>query len=163
MPPVADHGHDVAVRVAAGVAGGRQAIRVREDRRGMAVLDVVVAALLAGGVAGEAAGLAQLGEAGAATGHQLVDVGLVPGVPQDGVAGGLEDSVQGQRQLDRAKVRAEMAARLGNRRHDEVPDLTTQVGQFRVRQLTEVLGFTNPVEDHARGRYRAGAVRGRPP
>ena len=100
----------------------------------MAVLDVVVAALLARGVAGEAAGLAQLGEPGAAAGHQLVDVGLVAGVPQDGVARRLEDTVQGQRQLDGAEVGAEVAAGLGDRRDDEVTDLTAQLGQVRVRR-----------------------------
>ena len=61
---VADHGDDVAVRVDAGVAGDGHAVGVGEDRRGVAVLDVVVAALLARRVAGQPAGLAQLGEPG---------------------------------------------------------------------------------------------------
>ena len=52
---VADHGDDVAVRVAPGVAGDGEAVGVGEDRRGVAVLDVVVAALLARRVAGQAA------------------------------------------------------------------------------------------------------------
>ena len=73
------------------------------------------AALLAARVAGEAAGLAQLVEAGLPAGDDLVDVGLVAGVPQDGVAWGVEHPVQGQRQLDRAEVGAEVAAGLGDR------------------------------------------------
>ena len=152
---VADHGDDVAVRVAPGVTGGGEPVGVREDRRGVAVLDVVVAALLARRVAGEAAGLAQLGEPGAAPGHHLVDVGLVAGVPEDGVARRLEHAVQGQRQLDGAEVGAEVAAGLGDGRDDEVTDLTAQLGQFRIGELTEVLGFTNPIEDHGPGRYPA--------
>ena len=61
--PVADHGDDVAVRVAPGVAGDRHAVGVREAGRGVAVLHVVVPALLPRRVAGQAAALAQVGEA----------------------------------------------------------------------------------------------------
>ena len=81
----------------------------------MAVLDEVVAALLAARVAGQPAGLAQLGEAGLAAGDDLVHVGLVAGVPQDGVGRRLEHPVQGERQLDGAEVGAEVAAGLGDR------------------------------------------------
>ena len=64
------------------------------------------AALLAVRVARQAAGLAQLLEPGLAAGDDLVHVGLVAGVPQDGVGGRVEHPVQGERQLDRAEVAA---------------------------------------------------------
>ena len=114
MPPVidavADDGDDVAMRVGAGVAGDGEAVRVRQHGRGVTVLDVVVPALLAVRVARQAARLAQVLEPGLAAGDDLVHVRLVAGVPQDGVGGRLEHAVQGQRQLDRAEVGAEVAA-----------------------------------------------------
>jgi hypothetical protein len=56
---VADDGDDVAVRVGAGIAGDGQAVRVREHRARMAVLDVVVRAFLAVRVARHATRLAE--------------------------------------------------------------------------------------------------------
>ena len=61
---VADDRDDVAPgRVGPAVAGDGEAVGVREDRRGVAVLHEVVLRLLAGRVAGQPAGLAQLLEA----------------------------------------------------------------------------------------------------
>ena len=60
---------------------------VAEDRRGVAVLDPVVLGLGARRVPGQSTPLAQLGEAVAAPGEDLVHVGLVAGVPQEDVAG----------------------------------------------------------------------------
>ena len=127
----------------------------------MAVLDVVVAALLARRVAGQAAGLAQLGEALAPPGDELVDVGLVAGVPQDGVGRRLEDAVQGERQLDGAEVRAQVAAGLGDGGDDEVADLAAQLGQVGLGQLAEVVGVTNPFEEHG-GTLPPARLRARP-
>ena len=62
----------------------------------MAVLDPVVLGLGPGRVARQPAGLAQLVEAVPAAGDDLVDVGLVAGVPQDDVVGRVEHPVQGQ-------------------------------------------------------------------
>ena len=83
--PVADHGDDVPTCIGAGIAGNRQAVGVRQDGRGVAVLDEVVRALLAAEVAGQAARLAQLIELVLPAGDDLVHVALVPGVPQDRV------------------------------------------------------------------------------
>ncbi len=60
---VADHGDDVAVRVDPEVAGHRHPVGVRQRRRRMAVLDVVVDRLLPARVARQPAGLAELLEA----------------------------------------------------------------------------------------------------
>ncbi len=66
MPPVIDpspmHGDDVAVVIGAEVTGDRHAVGVRQDRRGVAVLDVVVLGFLAARVAGQATLLAELFE-----------------------------------------------------------------------------------------------------
>ena len=70
----------------------------------MAVLDEVVLALLAAGVAGDTARLAQAGEALGASGEDLVHVCLVTGVPEDRVAGGFEHAMQGDRQLDGTEI-----------------------------------------------------------
>ena len=114
----------------------------------MAVLDVVVAALLARRVAAEAAALAQLAEPAPPSGDELVDVGLVAGVPEDGVDGGVEHAVQGQRQLDGAEVGAEVAAGLGDGGDDEVADLAGQLLEVLVREVAEVRWLTDPFEPH---------------
>ena len=147
---VADDGHDVAMVVDAGVAGAGQAVGVGQDRGGVGVLHVVVAALLPARVAGEPAGLAQLREAGLAPGDDLVDVGLVAGVPQDGVEGRLEHPVERERQLDRAEVGAEMPAGVGHGLHDEVTDLAGQLVELGVREPLQVGGLVDGVEDHGR-------------
>ena len=82
---VADDRNDVAVRVDAEVAGDRHAVRVREHGRGVAVLDVVVLGFLAARIAGQPALLTQLLELLLAARDDLVDVGLVAGVPEDRV------------------------------------------------------------------------------
>ena len=72
------------------------------------------------------------------------------GVPQDGVGRRLEDAVQGEGQLDGAEVGAEVAAGLGDGGDDEVADLAAQLGQVGLGQLAQVVGVTNPFEDHDR-------------
>ena len=136
---VTDDSHDVAVfrrplHLHVAVAGDGQAVRIGEDGGGVAVLDEVVAALLAVGVAADAVALAQVRKPRLATGEDLVHVGLVAGVPQDGVVRTVEDAVQGDAELDRAEVAAEVAARVADRVHDELADLGGQLVQLRRRQ-----------------------------
>ena len=150
---VTDHGDDVAVVVDAGVPGAGQAVGVGQDRGGVGVLHVVVPALLPARVARQPAGLAELLEAGLATGDDLVDVGLVAGVPQDGVVGRLEDAVQRQGQLDRAEVRAEVAAVGGHGLHDEVPDLAGQLVELGVAERAQVGRLVDGVQDHGAVRF----------
>jgi hypothetical protein len=146
---VADDGDDVTVGVGAEVAGDRHAVGVRQHRRGVAVLDVVVLGLLPAGIAGQAALLAQLLELRLAPGDDLVDVGLVAGVPQDGVGRRLEHAVHCERELDGAEVRAEVAAGVRHRRDDEVADLAGEIVQFVVRQVPQVGGLTDAFQVHA--------------
>src|SRR5262249_54292208 len=88
---------------------GRETVRVADDRRGVTVLDPVVLRLGPVRVTGEAARLAQTGKVLAPAGDDLVDIGLVPGVPQDDVARRLEHPVHGEGQFDRTEVRSEVA------------------------------------------------------
>ena len=100
------------------------------------------------GVPGQPVGLAELGERLAAPGDQLVHVGLVAGVPQDHVAGGVEGPVQGQGELDHAQVGAEMAAGGRHRVDDELADLGGQERQLLGAEGTEVGGAVDVFEDH---------------
>ena len=145
---IADHGDDVAVVVDAGVAGDGHAVGVAEDRRGVAVLDEVVPALLATRVARHAARLAQLGELCAAPGEDLVHVRLVAGVPEDRVGRRLEHAVQRQRQLDRAEIGSEVSGVLGDRFDDHVADLAGQFVELLVRQTAQVGRIVDLLEQH---------------
>ena len=84
-------------------------------------------------VARQPAGLAQGGEAVAAAGEDLVDVGLVAGVPQEDVVGRVEHPVEGEGELDHAQVGAQVAAGDRHRLDDELADLAGQ--------LLELLGL----------------------
>ena len=70
-------------------------------------------------VARQSSLLAEILEPIAPTGQQLVDIGLVARVPQDGVSRGVKDPVEGQGELDDTQVRSEVAARRGHRLDDE--------------------------------------------
>ena len=130
---VADDGHDVAARVGAALHRGGQAVGVTEGGRGVAVLDPVVHRLRSGRVARQPVGLAQRSEHLPPAGHQLVHVGLVAGVPDEVVAGRIEDPVQRQGQLDDPEVAAQVAAVGGRHRlDDEVADLRRQGRQLLV-------------------------------
>ena len=147
--PVADHRNDVAVRVGAEVAGHGHAVGVREHGRGVAVLDVVVFRFLAAGIAGQPALLAQLLELLLAAGDDLVDVGLVAGVPEDRVGRRLEHPVHREGEFDGAEIRAEVAAGVRHRGHDEVADLAGEVAKFIVRQVPQIGGLADSLQIHA--------------
>ena len=169
MPPVSEPSPMTAtmcapVRIHPAVARHGEAVGVGEDRRGVAVLDEVVLRLLARGVAGQPAGLAELGEAGRAAGDDLVNVRLVPGVPEDGVARRVEHPVQGQGELDGTEVRPQVPAVLGHGGDDEVADLARQLLELVWSQGPEVLRLVDGLEQHGCptlpprcGRYSVGA------
>ena len=91
----------------------------------------VVFALGALGETGKAAALAQRADAVAPAGQDLVRIGLVSDVPDQAIVRGVENVVQGDRQLDHAESGAEMAAR----HRDRVDGL---VAQF-IRELAKIL------------------------
>ena len=128
---VTDDGDHLALAVdAAQLEPAGDPVGVGERGRRVAVLDPVVLGLGPVGVARHAARLLQGLEAVAATGQQLVHVGLVAGVPEDDVARGVEDAVQGERQLDGAEIRAEVPPGRRHRVDDERPDLLAQLGEL---------------------------------
>ena len=71
------------------------------------------------------------------------------GVPEDRVGRRLEDPVEGQRELDRAEVRAEMAGVVGHRGDDEVADLAGEFVELRVGEIAQIGGLTNTLQVHA--------------
>uniref|UniRef100_J1RUT9 Dehydrogenase n=1 Tax=Streptomyces auratus AGR0001 TaxID=1160718 RepID=J1RUT9_9ACTN len=122
---VADDRGDPVVRTA-DLVGLRDALGPAQHRGGVAVLDDVMGGLGAGGVAGQAALGLELAEVLTA-GEKLVDVGLVPGVEEHLVLGRVEDTVQGDGQLDHTEVRAEVSAGLGHLVDKEGTDLPRQL------------------------------------
>ena len=156
--PVADDGDHLAFAVdAAQREPAGDPVGVGERRRRVAVLDPVVLRLGPVGVARHAARLLERLEAVAPAGQQLVDVGLVAGVPQDDVAGGVEDTVQGQGELHRAQIRSQVAAGRGHRVDDERPDLLAQLDELLVVQALDVGGRLDALQDHG-GRPRLPAA-----
>ena len=99
----------------------------------MADAEGIVGALAALGEAGNAAMHAQAIHAFTASGQHLVRVALVADVPDQAVLRRIEDSVQGDGQLDGAEVGRQMAAGL---RHG-----VDQEGAQFGRQLRQLLAF----------------------
>ena len=103
--------------------------------------DDVVDRLGALGVAGEAALLAQRGEVPAAR-DKLVHVGLVAGVEDDGIARGIEDAVDAQRQFDDPEVGSQVPAGACHVVDEERPDLPGQlvhVGHAQTLQVARLV------------------------
>ena len=77
----------------------------------------------------------------------------------------VEHPVQGERQLDRAEVGAEVTAVLGDGGDDEVADLAGQLVEVLVGQVSQVGRLPDPFEPHngPNATPRATIGRGRPP
>ena len=142
---VADDGHDVVV-LAEDLVGLRHAVGVGEARGRVGVLDPVVLGLGLARVAGQAALLAQRGELAGAAGEHLVHVRLVAGVPDDAVARGVEDTMDGHAQLDDAEVGAEVAAVGRDRADQQLADLLRELGQLLLGEPPQVGGSGEGVE-----------------
>ena len=80
----------------------------------------------------------------AAAGEDLVRVGLVADVPEDLVAGRVEQAVQGDGQLAGAEVGAEVAADLTDRVDDVGAHLLRDLLQLLVVELVQVGGAVDP-------------------
>ena len=130
---VADDRHHV-VLLAAQVARHGEAERRRDRGRGVAGGEDVVLRLAAQAEAGEPAVLAQRLHPVAPAGEDLVRVGLVADVPDQQVARRVEQVVQGDRQLDRAQVRGEVAAGLRDAAHDLLAQLVGELGELLARR-----------------------------
>ena len=143
---VADDHRDPLHRVP-DVAGGGQALRDGHARARVAAVHDVVRRLAAAREAADAVDLAQGAEAVQAPREQLVRIRLVPGVPDDLVARRLEEPVQGERDLDHAQRRAEVAAGHGDGPDDGLADLGGELDQLRLRQAAKLRGVLEAVED----------------
>ena len=106
-----------------------QTVGVAEDGRGVAVLDPVVFGLGPIGITRQSIGLSELGEGCATARHQFVDVGLVPGVPQQYVPRGVEGPMEGQSELDHTQVGAEVPPGDSDGVDDERTDFGSQKAQ----------------------------------
>ncbi len=94
-----------------------------------------------------------------------MDVGLVTGIPEDDIARGFEDPVQGEGDLDNPEVRAEVSPGRGHLTNEELPHLLSEDRKVLVRESTQVVRGGDAVEQtHAAlaSRPRAVAARSTP-
>src|SRR5213594_3884163 len=91
----------------------------------------IMFALRAHGKAAEAAGAANGMKALLASREQFMDVGLMAYVPDEFILGRAENVVQGEGQLDDAKIGPEMAAVFGQNVDQLLPDLLGQLLKLR--------------------------------
>ena len=92
----------------------------------MAVLDPVVGTFLAAGITGQTAEFAQGLELLLTAGDELVDVRLMPDVPDEAVTGRVEHAVEGEREFDDPEVGAQVTARARDRVQDELAEFDAQ-------------------------------------
>ena len=128
---VADHAHHLIVAPLE-VAAHRHAKTGGNRSRAVAGTEGVVFGFRPLGEAGKAAAGTQGANAVAASGKNLVGIGLVPNVPDDAVVGGVEDIVQRHRQFHHPETGAEMAA--GDRARVD------RLGAQFVHELRQLLG-----------------------
>ena len=79
-------------------------------------------------------------------GQDLVNVGLVPGVPDDDVLWGTEDAVQGDGEFHDAQIRTEMAPRGGHLGHEELADLGGEIVELLRIQGSHVARVPYPLQ-----------------
>jgi hypothetical protein len=100
----------------------------------------------------QAAVLADRRQLIAAAGEDLVRVGLVADVPQHLVARGVQQRVDGHRQLAGAEVGAEVPPDLPHRVDQQLADLLRDLLQLVLRESVEVLRAVDVVEEGHEGR-----------
>ena len=140
-----DHGDPLAG--ALDVARGREPFGDRQARARVAAVEHVVLAFRAAREAADAIDLAERAEPVHAAREELVRVGLVPGVPDDPICRRVQQAVQGDRDLDDAEARAEVATGLGDGRDDRVADLPRECLELLLRQAAQVRGTGESGED----------------
>jgi len=121
---------------------------VGQDCRGVGVLDPVVGRLVPGGIARQEAGLAESAEVGGSACQQLVDVGLVSGIKEDGVPWAVKDSMEGQREFHGAQIRPEVAAGAVHGVDDALAEFIGERDQFFGVEVAEVRGRLQGIKAH---------------
>ena len=128
----------------------------------MGVLDDVVLGLHTRRVPGEATLFAQGAKALPAPRDHLVDIGLVPGIPEDDIARGFEDPMKSESDLHDPEIRAEVSPGRGHLADEELPHLLREGRKVLVRKSTQVLRGGDAVEQtHAALASRPRAVAAR--
>ena len=143
---VADHG-DAGIVLLLEVPGLGHAQGGGDAGAGVTRPEVVVEALVPLLEAREAAVLAQGVEAALAAGEDLVGVGLVADVPDDPVLEEVEAVQQGDGELHRPEVGAEVSARLADGVDEELPHLPRELLQLGRREVADLLGRGDRVQE----------------
>jgi len=78
--------------------------------------------------------------------QNLMDIPLVPGVPNELVSGGIESIVEGHGELGHTETGPEMASDFRDDVDMPISNCTDQLVQFASRQLTDVFGALNSIE-----------------
>src|SRR4029079_15637805 len=138
------------------VARRRQALADREAGPGVAAVEHVVLGLTPARKAADAPQLPERLEPPEAAGQELVRIGLVAGVPDDPVAGRLEQAMQRDRELDDAQRAAQVTARRRDRRDDRLADLGRQLLELGFSQPAEIGGTMESRKDRHAGWLRMG-------
>src|SRR5580700_9720377 len=142
------HDTDDLAGVAAQLARRGESQRIAEPRWCVRVLDEIVLGLLPRGVATEAALLAERVEPVEPAGQHLVNVGLVPGVEDDRVAGALKDAVHRNGELDDPEIGTEMPSGARHRGDQLFTNLRAETGQIFRAQSAQVLWTRDLLEQH---------------
>ena len=118
----------------------------------------VVAALTALGEAAETAVLPQGVKPVLAPGEQLVGVGLMPHIPDDLVPGAVKDIVEGDGQIHHSQAGGQVASGFGHGGDDLLPDFLGQLRQEFRRQLLQLLGIVDSIQQTADRNVRPVAL-----
>ena len=128
-------------------AGRHRHAEARRNRgRRVRRAEGVVVALGPLGEAVEPARLADRADLVAPAGDDLVRVGLVPNVPDQAVARGVEHVMEGNRQLDHAKPRTQMAAGHRHRVDGLGPQLLGNLLQLLDGEIAQVFGALHAIQ-----------------
>src|SRR6266481_6748329 len=111
----------------------------------------VIFALGTFGEAREAAALADRADTVAAPGQDFVRIALVADVPNQSVAGRIEDMMQRNRQLDHAEAGAKMPAGLGYRVDEIMSQLVGNFAQPSGFEPSQIFGSADLVEKRSFG------------
>ncbi len=157
---VTDHDRDPFHPVTQ-VASLREALGDRQPGPGVPAIEHVVWRLGATREAADTIERTEGPELVQPTCQQLMRIGLVTGVPHDPVARRLEQSMQGDRQLDDTERGAEVAAGLGDGRHDRPADLDGELLELGLGHAAQVGRSAELREDGHAGGCSDTSVAGR--
>src|SRR5271165_3839884 len=122
----------------------------------MACAEHVILRLAPHTKAGKAAGGADRHHAIPAACQNLMDVTLMAHVPDDSVAGHVENAVQREGQFDDAEIRSEVPAVLRARSDQQLADLLGEDIDLGAGEPAEIAGRFDSLYDHKRGSLDAG-------